>query len=212
MNRMTYCIAMALLCGLAANTQAQQPYAAPDDSWISISGTVQDPSAGSFTLDYGDGTITVEMDDWDWYAEGYQVLEGDGVTVYGRVDDDLFELATIEANSVYVEDLNSFFYASALDEEDPPAVMVAHIVEPAGLVLQGEVEDVNGREFTVRTGSSIVTVDTSTMPYDPTDDDGYQQIEAGDVVRVLGHIDVDLFEEREIIADVVITLTPDTTN
>lgn len=60
--------------------------------------------------------ITVEMDDWDWYAEGAALSEGDRVTVYGFIDDDFYELRSIEASSVYVDDFNTFFYASGLDE------------------------------------------------------------------------------------------------
>jgi hypothetical protein len=57
------------------------------------------------------------MDDWDWYAEGKNLIDGDKVTVYGRIDDDFFETTSIEASSVYVESLGSYFYASAADEE-----------------------------------------------------------------------------------------------
>lgn len=110
---------LALTLGIAVGTPAYaaDPYAKPEDSWISISGTVVDPKADTFKLDYGDGVITVEMDDWDDDADAYVLLDGDRVTVYGMIDDGLFERTTIEANSVYVESLNSYFYASAADEE-----------------------------------------------------------------------------------------------
>ena len=39
------------------------------------------------------------------------------MTVYGRVDDDLYETTTIEASSIYDQDLGTYFYASAADEE-----------------------------------------------------------------------------------------------
>lgn len=44
--------------------------------------------------------------------------------------DDLFEKKTIEAGSVYVENLRTAFYANAQDEEDPTAwtVVVTPIV------------------------------------------------------------------------------------
>ena len=45
------------------------------------------------------------------------------------------------------------------------------------------------------------------MPYDPLDEDGYQQIEVGDRVSVTGRVDEDLFEGRELVADSVVTLT-----
>ncbi len=42
------------------------------------------------------------MDDWDDDADAYALLEGDEVTVSGRIDDNLYEIRTIEASRVYV--------------------------------------------------------------------------------------------------------------
>lgn len=81
---------------------AQPPYTKPDDTWVSICGTVEDVSADAFDLNYGDGIITVGMDDGDRDADAYSLKSGDEVTVYGMIDDDLYEVATIEASSVYV--------------------------------------------------------------------------------------------------------------
>ena len=111
---------LAALSLLALPAQAADPYTQPDDSWISVTGTVADTHDESFELDYGEGLITVEFDDWDWYNENAAILDGDRVTVYGAVDDDLYETRTIEAASVYVEGLNTYYYASATDEEDVP--------------------------------------------------------------------------------------------
>ncbi|MDZ7782331.1 MAG: hypothetical protein U5K56_05075 [Halioglobus sp.] len=69
-------------------------------------------------LDYGQGNITVEMDDSDRDADGYKLIEGDRITVSGVVDDDFYESTKIEAASVYVEELGTHFYASSIDEED----------------------------------------------------------------------------------------------
>lgn len=187
---------------------AQDPEAMPDDSWISLSGTVTTALPESFTLDYGEGTILVEMDEpWDWYDEDYEVLPGDEVTVYGEVDDDLYEKATIEASSVYVHDLNTFFYASSIDEEDALyATSFYNVYDATDLTLRGTVTSVNGREFTIDTGLQQMTVDTDEMAYNPMDDQGYQQIDVGDRVSVNGWIDLDVFEKRELKADWIVTL------
>lgn len=205
----TMCAAVICLGGLTANAQDDpSPYTKPDGSWITLSGTVAAATDTSFTLDYGKGIVTVEMDDWDWYAEGNKIIEGDKVTVYGRVDDDLYELTSIEASSVYVENLNTYFYASAADEEGT-------IISDAPLVLSwvsvtGEVTEIDGREFTVRMGpESTMTVDTAAMLYNPLDDIGYQQIEVGDRVRASGEIDVGFFDGRELEAASVVTLQQD---
>ena len=48
---------------------AEAPYLERDGSWINLSGTVTSTTADTFMLDYGDGLITVEMDDADRHAE-----------------------------------------------------------------------------------------------------------------------------------------------
>ncbi len=206
----------ALLSGsvaLVASGKAEKnPYLQPDETWISLSGKVADTQRRTFTLDYGEGVVTVEMDDWDWYNENANVLEGDKVTVYGRVDDDLFETTSIEASSVYVENLGTYFYASAADEEydDDYDYWVTYAPIVIGdLVVRGKVTSVDGREFTIDTDGSQMRVDTIQMSYNPLDAVGYQRIDVGDYVSVHGRMDYDYWEKRELMADSVITLADD---
>ena len=193
---------------VSAQAANDKPYLEPDGSWISLSGKVTSTTADAFTLDYGKGLVTVEMDDWDWYEESGETLPGDKVTVYGKVDDDTYETTKIEASSVYVENLGTYFYASAADEETFNALDVTPTtpVITGNLILTGTVTSVSGREFTIDSGVQQMKVDTTMMPYDPTDDEGFQQIAKGDVVSVTGDIDVDTFEARELMADSVLTL------
>ena len=192
--------------------QAEDPYSQPDDTWISISGEVEAVYADSFILDYADGSVIVEMNDWDWYDENSDLLAGDSVVVYGRIDDDLFETTSIEASSVYVESLNSYFYASAADEENPdlysplysPGVVTPIVV--ADVEIRGTVTSVGVREFTVNTGERMLTVDTSLLGYNPLDDKGFQKIDVGDRVLVNGTMDSGFFGDRELEADYLITL------
>ena len=138
-------IALVIGMAMAFSAAAQNPYLEPDNTWISISGTVEDvPTGDTFVLDYGEWTITVEMDDWDNDADAFKLVEGDKVTVYGWIDDDTFETRTIEASSVYVENLGTYFYASGADEEDYvfTGVTVPVVVNTIG--LQGTVSEVNG--------------------------------------------------------------------
>lgn len=186
---------------------AQNPYLQANNTWISISGTVQGvPSGDIFVLDYGKGTISVEMDDWDNDADAFKLAANDKVTVYGWIDDDLFETRTIEASSVYVENLGTYFYASGMDEEDYfyPGVVVPVVVNSVG--LQGTVSEVNGREFKLNTGLRIITVDTTDMPYNPMDDIGFQKISKGDVVSVTGVMETDILNNRELQAVSIVTL------
>jgi uncharacterized protein YdeI (BOF family) len=187
---------------------AKDPYTAPNNSRITLNGTVVATSPTAFILDYGAGLVSVEMDGWGWYPSTYAILEGDKVTVYGRVDDDLYEATSIEAGAVYVKDLNTYFYANDTDEEDViPYTAALH--PDKGLLLQGTVVKISGREFTIDTGSKKVKVDTINMPYNPLDDKGYQKIKVGDFVQITGQLDVDFFEKMEVMAETVTTLFKD---
>lgn len=199
------------VAALAADQGAENesPYLAADGSWITLSGKVTSTTADTFMLDYGRGLVTVEMDDWDWFEENGEVLPGDNVTVYGEVDDDTFEGAKVEASSVYVESLGTYFYANAADEESFNDLDVAPTIDIGQMIVTGTITSVSGSEFTIDSGVQEMTVDTALMPYDPMDDEGFQQLEVGDLVSVTGDIEDDTFEESELLADTVVTLEDD---
>lgn len=207
------CASASLLLAGAA-TAENNPYIQPDDSWLSLSGTAVDISAEGFMLDFGDGVVQVEMDDWDWYNESRQVLEGDKVTVYGEVDDDLFETTSIEASSVYVENLGTFFYASTADEETAEDFDLSPTVpiEDGDLMLTGTITGTMGREFVIDSGLQEITVDTTQMEYNPLDDKGFQRLDRGDSVTVVGHLDNELFVNQELMAEAIISLEDERTD
>lgn len=185
---------------------AVNPYAMEDDSWISINGEVTSVTADAFELDYGDGQITVEMDDGDRDADGYKLMMGDEVRVSGMIDDDFYDLTTIEASSVYVKNIDTYFYASAMDEEDIGYSIISPSVKDT--VVQGTITsvDVNGEQFTLDSGLQELTVEVDELTYNPLDDEGFQQLDVGDRVSVQGSIDHDLFEGRVFKANYVTTL------
>lgn len=207
LTRSALLLAVLSLLVTPALADSPNPYTQPDESWISISGTVAHSDSDSFVLDYGDGVVTVEMDDWDAYGDAYGLLDGDEVTVYGRVDDDLFEFTKIEAGSVYVEDLNTFFYASSDDEEDVQWLVSTPIII-SQTTVRGTVSDVRPQEgeFSIDMAGATLTVDTEELGYNPLDAKGFQQIEEGDVVSVTGTVDHEFFDGRVIDAETVITL------
>ncbi len=205
MSMVTGTAALVLALVWLTPAAGQDPYAKADNTWISISGTVESVMPDAFTLDYGDGIITVEMDDGDRDADGYKLMKGDKVTVSGMIDDDFYESTTIEASSVYVDNLNTYFYASPLDEEDTFVTYWTPVVL-SKTVVQGTVTKVNDEEFTLDTGIRELTVEVEEMAYNPLDDKGYQKIEVGDVVSVTGEMDSDLFEGRELVAETIVTL------
>lgn len=197
-------------CFSASIAAQDEPAAETDASWISLKGTVTSTDADSFMMDYGDGLVTVEMDDWDHFGDAYPLSDGDEVTVYGRVDKGLYETTTIEAGSVYVDDLNTFFYASAVDEEGDYGEWVVDLDASVGDVTYiGTVEWVSPETHTmaIDTGSLELTVDTSGLLYDPLDDEGYQKIDAGDRVSVEAVVDADFFGDQDLLAESITTLS-----
>ena len=206
-----YTLTIAVAFGFAGPALAQSPYAAPDNSLIAITGTVVEPTEESFVLEYKGGEILVEMDDWEWqrYDEAYGLLEGKKVTVHGVIDDDLYELAKIEASSVYVDSLNTYFYASPVDEENATIWLTDVPVIAGTVVVRGTITstDPASAEFTVDTAGRQLTVDASTLGYNPVDARGFQQIEEGDFVSVSGIMDEGFLKDRVLRAASVVTLS-----
>lgn len=190
----------------AQDAMEKNPYAEANHTWIILDGTVQDVTADAFTLDYGDGLVTVEFDDGDRDADAYKLVTGDKVRVSGVIDDDLWETTSIEAASVYVENLDTYFYASSVDEEDVYLVYDSPVIA-ASTVLDGMVTEVNDDTFEIHTGTRTIEVHVGNMPYNPIDAVGYQRIDVGDRVSVRGEMDSEFWDvDPEIEAVSVTTL------
>jgi len=157
---------------------------------------VVDASYEQFQLDYGDGTMIVEMDDWDADDDAVGLLPNDRVEVSGRIDDDFFETRTLEASSVYVEGLGTRFYANSADEEGI-ATTTAIALTPR-VTLTGEVVAVRGRTFDLDAGALSLTVDAGSLPYDPFDDEGFLKIEPGDRVQAAGELEETFFDQLQL--------------
>jgi uncharacterized protein YdeI (BOF family) len=199
-------VSAAALLFAASPALAEDPTKAPNNSWVSVSGEVKSVTPSTFELDYDKGVITVEFDDWDADADAYKLIPGDQVTVTGKIDNDLFETRKIEGSTVYVDSINTYFYASAADEEDAFVTIVAP-VDGTHTTLQGTVTSVEDDEFNILAGTSLLTVEIDEMPYNPLDDKGYQKIEVGDRVSVNGEFDRDFIEGLELKADAILTLS-----
>lgn len=196
--RNSFVFAASIAALAAAPAAAQTPSAAPNGEWVSLSGTVETVAGEDFVLDYGPSSITVEMDDYDWYDENALVV-GDEVTVTGRMDNDFLQSRTIEASSVYVDSIHTRFYASASDEEDFLPSVDGAIVGDTGVTLTGTVESIVGDEMVVDAALFDYKVDTGSLSYDPFDDEGLQHVEVGDRVSVTGQFDdSDFFDTPEI--------------
>lgn len=179
-----------------------------DGEVVNLSGKVTSVSPDSFQLKVKDDKVLVEMDDFDTDADGYKLVVGDKVVVTGLVDKNFLEKKKIEASSVYVKGLNTYFYASPVDEEGGSVIVTTYLTVPdlpdnASVDLQGKVVKVNGDEFTVDTGIRKIKVDTDNLIYNPLDEEGVTKINVGDRVRVSGIVDEDFFEKDEVQANFV---------
>ncbi|MDX1536232.1 NirD/YgiW/YdeI family stress tolerance protein [Arsukibacterium sp.] len=206
-NLLKTACAVSIAAAFALPIQADTVKNKVDGSWVSLSGKVVSHTPEAFTLDYGEGTILVETDDWDSIGDGWAINESDKVTVYGVVDNGFYESKTIEAGSVYIEDSNTMVTAPSTADEEGMPVTYTYFSVPADYDFQiaGTVTSISGREFTVDNGQRKVTVDTINMGYNPLDSIGVQQIEKGDFVSVSGDLDVNIFDNNEITAESIVS-------
>lgn len=211
-------LTVTALTGLAvlmpAATQAANPYMKPDQAEVTLTGEIEAIYADNFTLNYGDGLITVEMDDWDFYNDTAPLVVGETVTVNGEIDHDFYEAKTVEAGRVYSYETSTYYYANDADEEDADYWVYSYpVVAPEGtwLALSGIVQEIDGSEFVLDTGLDEMRIETAYLNSDPLDDEGVQQIDSGDRVYVSGEVDNSVFDDKEIEASSVITLTKDAT-
>lgn len=180
--------------------------------FVTLSGKVSDVKADSFTLNTKGNKVMVEMDDHSsWVADGFKLMQNDQVVVSGRVDKDFLERKKVEAGSVYVKNIDAYFFASSDDEEDATYIpasysLVPTLPEGAHVDLQGSITNIKGREITVDTGVRKVVVDTQDMGFNPLDKSGFTKLTVGDRVRVAGEVEDNLFESKEVSANYVIEL------
>lgn len=181
-------------------------------SWIILSGEVaSSDDSDTFTMSYGEDTVRVELDNWSWADQPGQVREGDKVKVYGRVDQDTYETETIEADSIYVENLGIHFHGGARGEEAYTGVVPEPQppVRTGDLTVSGRVESIENRTFTIDTGSRELTVDTSLMNYNPLKKPGLRNrsVSLEDLVTVSGQMNPGVFEQRELNAQAIVIRT-----
>ena len=185
------------------------------ETLIGVSGTVTDPKANQFMLDYGKGKFTVEMDGWKWYTQNYSKMAGDKVTVYGILLETFLDGKTIDATSVYDEKMGKYFFGRSRDEaknyKDSGSPIFDYwgkgkVIGVGYITVQGTVTSAKGRVFTIDTGKKKLTINTSSMPYDPLDKKGYQAIRKGDYLSVTGTMSEAFMDKGELVADHIVVL------
>jgi uncharacterized protein YdeI (BOF family) len=174
----------------------------PDDSWIALSGVVADTDENGFELRHDKGTVRVETQHWGMQTRA-ALDKGQRVTVYGRLDKDLYERKSIEAESVFVDEKDTVYHASGVDEDvDGYTVTFSYeSVHSDGkwLSVTGTVDGIDGERLELATAAGPVTVSLDQLKVRPT-------LHKGDRVRVRGDLEQAFFENRAIYADRVVVL------
>lgn len=178
---------------------------------ITITGSVIDTDMDGFDIKYGvDQQMSVQTDEWNWSDKSEMIQLGEKVTVYGDLDENLFDQKQVEAGGIYVHDRNTYYFSdtkhassytqnlinSALDE----------VPDDAYVSVKGEITEINGEEFILSMGPKTITIDTDDMAYNPLDKEGVQRLNVGDIVLVSGEMDNGFFESLEIEANHIVTL------
>ena len=192
---------MAGLSKPVNTSERENPHLQADDNWISISGTVESVSANWFLLSYGRDSIAVEMDGSDFDPDSSILMKDDEITLSGIVDDDIFNESSIQAASVYVEKLDTSFYAKYASTNDfSYSVWSISQVEAGEVNIQGSVTAVNDGSLHLNTGSKSLIIDIEEKLSHALLNNHFKSIKEGDMVRVRAAINEDLFDRKEIIA------------
>ncbi|MDX1677591.1 hypothetical protein [Arsukibacterium sp.] len=196
-------LAMVLLLPLQA---AESLKGEPKGSWIALSGQVVSHTDDSFILDFGDGFVTVNTDNWNTIGGSWAVSDGDKVTVYGLVEEGFYQNKVIDAGSIYVRDASTMVSAPDTDKQAMASTFTYFSV-PGDYDLQvaGTVTSVTDRKFTIDSGTRKVTVDTIRLGYNPLDNQGLQQIKVGDFVTVRGELKRSVFDNSAVVAESIVT-------
>lgn len=179
-----------------------------DGDWIRLDGTIVSSTPSTFILDFGADTVTVEVDDWDTYADGTALLPGDRVSVTGRVDENVFSADTIEAGAVYVKNLDTVFYASSADEEEFGLAAVPMGDVSDNVDYTGWVKGTSEGGFNLGAGIVKIAVDTSGLDTALA----RKGVEAGDRVYVWGDLDFTDGGESKLVAKGLVKLVDGAAN
>ena len=187
------------IAAFAVPLQAQNvsPYRLKNGDEIKIAGKVSKAKASTFLLDYGQGSITVELDDYDSYEEGFNIIDGDQVIVTGKVDADSGQKRTIEARRVFIPAIDLEIFASATDEEDTASKSFTQsLTDGTEVDLRGIIKNINRKVITIQSSKGRVEVHLGSVKGQER-----ETFYLGQAVRVTGFFKNRLIRKDMIFAD-----------
>ena len=145
--------------GVPLQAQQESPYQLKNGERIELSGTASKAKASTFLLDYGKGRILVELDDYDSYEEGFNIVDGDKVIVKGKIDADPGQSRSIEASQVYIPSLDLHIHASSTDEEDTKTKSFTQgLTNGTEVKLRGIIKNIQKKVITIQSSKGMVEV------------------------------------------------------
>ncbi len=157
------------------------PTEARSSSWIGLEGTIRTVGARSFILAYDGGTLPVAYG--GEALRQHQFQQDQKVTVYGWLDNDLFERKVLKASAISVHNEGG---AQEVIGDD---IAGALRQKPGtGTTVHGRVTGIDGRLITMDQANGRLVLDTQGMSYDPAQAQGHRRVEVGDVVTATGAI------------------------
>ena len=145
--------------------------------WIGIHGTIGMVGPNSFFLDHGDSTVIVGLA--GEALREHDFAKGQKVTVFGRVDNDLFEKNIIKARAVAVEGIDGAGHSVISEQDRLGSINVSYV--PASMV-HGRVSAVTETRVVLDHGDQKISIDTSEL----SGDQEKPQVKQGDLVMAEG--------------------------
>lgn len=185
------------------------------ESLFSISGQVVDDLDGYYVLRSDGGRTKIRFRGWpkDLPANPSILGIGDDVTVVGWLGPDTLTVGGIlDVMGVYVEDRRAYFALSA--SADDASERAAPILPPSGgfgpvngrASLTGIISEIGDGELTLQAGDVRILVETSSLSYDPFDENGSQRLSLGDTVTVGGVLERNIKDGPRLRADRVTSI------
>ena len=181
---------------LPVNGEQASPYQSKDGANIRLSGRVTEAAAHTFTLDYGKGSIIVELDDYDSYEEGLNIVKGDQVVVTGKVDADPGQQRTIEASQVYIPSADLRIHASSDDEEDHKVkTFTQRLSDGTEVELRGVIKNIKSGVCTIESSKGNIEIRLNSLKG--------RTLSLGQAIKVSGVYKNRLLRNDMIVAQVV---------
>ncbi|KQW25471.1 hypothetical protein ASE36_21290 [Rhizobium sp. Root274] len=191
---------------LAQVTQSEQS----TEALLTISGQVVDAYENYYVVRSDGGRLNIQFNGWpEILPDRRPVLGiGDNIRAVGAIGPNALNAdGVVDVIAVYVEDRNAYFAlsGSAVSASDidaltlPPNLGFGPI--DGRVSLTGVIVEIDKGVLVVQTGGIRMTVESSSLNYNPFDTVGRQHLKLGDTVAVGGVLEPNATDEPRIKAD-----------